>query len=166
MIDNVQNAARSDLPVTLGIDRIDYLTPEVTGTKLARSFGLGGRQGILLEGLAPGGPAAKAGLRDARQLLKVDGAWVQDDGSWVGVGGDIMLALDGTPTYDREDVDDFLRSATPGQVVAVSVLRFRTSALRDVPVGPHSQRWLLRHYWRPVTLKVTLGPATPVTWNW
>ena len=62
MIDNVQNAARSDLPVTLGIDRIDYLTPEVTGTKLARSFGLGGRQGILLEGPRPAAQPPRPGF--------------------------------------------------------------------------------------------------------
>ena len=165
-IDNAQYYMQSDLPVTLGIDRIDYLTPEVTGTKLARSFGLGGQRGILIEGITPGSPVAKAGLRDARQLLKVNGKWVQADGSWVGVGGDIMQALDGRPTYTQEDVDGFLRHATPGHVVAIRVLRFRANAFRDVPVGPHSQRWLLRHYWRPVTLKVTLGPATPVTWNW
>ena len=82
------------------------------------------------------------------------------------IGGDIMLALDGTPTYSEEDVDEFLRHATPGSVVAMRVLRFRADAARQAPEGPHSQRWLLRHYWRPMTLKVTLGPATPVTWNW
>ncbi|MCX6373950.1 MAG: AAA family ATPase, partial [Actinobacteria bacterium] len=166
MIDNAQRGMRADLPVTLGIDRIDYLTPQVTGTKLARSFGLDGQRGILIEGVMPGSPVAEAGLRGARQLLKVNGKWVQADGSWYGIGGDIMLALDGTPTYQREDVDAFLRHATPGSVVAMRVLRLRTDAARQMAEGPHSQRWLVRHYWRPVTLKVVLGSATPVSWNW
>jgi S1-C subfamily serine protease len=155
-------------PVTLGIDNFNLLTPQVTRTKLAGSFGLGGQRGILIDGVRPGSPAAKAGLRGARQLLKYHGKWVQADGSWVGVGGDIMLALDGTPTYNPEDVDEFLRHATPGSVVAVRVLRLRTNALRDVPEGLplRPQRWLLRHYWRPVTLKVTLGPPMTGWWSW
>lgn len=119
----------------LGIDSILPLTPDVTGTKLARSFGLGGQRGIRITGVVPGSPAAEAGLRGARQLLKVNGKWVQADGVWCGMGGDIMLGLDGRPTYDREGVIEFLRHATPGSVVAVRVLRFRTGALRYVPEG-------------------------------
>ncbi len=152
-------------PVTLGIDYWGVLTPEATRTKLARSFGLGEQQGILIGGVMPGSPAAKAGLRGARQLLKYNGKWVQDDGSWYGVGGDIMLALDGTPTYTEEDVVGFLRHATPGSVVAVSALRFRSGALMTAPEGL-SQQALHRHYWRPMTVKVTLGPEKPVSWIW
>ena len=116
----------------------------------------------------PGSPAAKAGLRGARQLLKYNGKWVQDDGSWYGVGGDIMLSLDGKPTYTEEDVVGFLRHATPGSVVAVRVLRFRASALRQAPqdVALRSQQWLHRHYWRPMTINVTLAPPKPVYWIW
>ena len=159
---------RNAQPVTLGIDAYLPLTPQVTRTKQARSFGLGGQRGILLEGVVPGGPAAKAGLRGARQLLIYKGKWVQADGTWYGMGGDIMLALDGTPTHNPQDVVGFLRHATPGSVVAVRVLRLRTTAARHVPEGLplHPQRWLLRRYWRPVTLKVTLGPAKPVFWIW
>jgi len=155
-------------PVTLGIVKDAVLTPQVTKTKLARSFGLGGQRGILIEGVEHGGPAAKAGLRGARQLLKVEGKWVGPDGDWVGVGGDIMLALDGTPMYSHDDLWRFLQHATPGSVVAVRLLRFRTSALRQAPAGlaQHSQQWLLRHYWRPMTVKVTLGPALRGHWIW
>ena len=155
-------------PVTLGLDYYGALTLQDTKSKLARSFGLGGQQGILIGGVVPGSPAAKAGLRGAWQLLQHNGKWVQADGTWVGMGGDIMLALDGTPTYSEEDVVGFLRHATPGSVVAVRVLRFRTSALRQAPEGlaSRSQQWLLHHYWRPMTINVTLGPAKPVYWIW
>ena len=155
-------------PVTLGIDYYGVLTPGETGTKLARSFGLGGQRGILIGGVMPGSPAAKAGLRGALQLLKFKGKWVQDDGSWVGVGGDIVQALDGTPTYDEEDVVGFLRHKTPGAVVAVRLLRFRADALENAPqdAASRSQEWLLRHYWRPVTVEVALGPEKPVYWIW
>jgi len=156
------------LPVTLGIDACFRLTPRATRTKLARSFGLGGQKGFLIEGVMPGSPAAKAGLRGARQLLQFNGKWVQADGSWYAMGGDIMLALNGTRTYNEKDVVGFLRHATPGSVVAVRVLRLRANAARHALDGPpqRPQRWLLRHYWRPVTHKVTLGPPMTVWWIW
>jgi len=169
MIDATERAMHTYArPVTLGIYKYAVLTTEVTKSKLARSFGLGGQKGILIEGIVPGSPVAKAGLRDAWHLLKIDGKWVQADGTWDGLGGDIMLAHDGTPTYTEEDVDAFLRHATPGSVVALRVLRLRTDAYRHAPAGLplRPQRWLLRHYWRPLTLKVTLGPARPVYWIW
>jgi hypothetical protein len=169
MIDAVGRATKEFAqPVTLGIDHYAVLTPEVNRSELARSFGLGDQAGILIEGVMPSGPAAKAGLRDAWGLLKIDGKWVRADGGWDGLGGDILISLDGTPTNTEEDVAGFLKHATPGSVVAMRVLRLRTSTFRQAPEGLplRSQRWLLRHYWRMLTLKVTLGPAKPVYWIW
>jgi class 3 adenylate cyclase/S1-C subfamily serine protease len=168
-IDNTALSAKTAAqPVTFGIDKEGVLTPEVTRTKLARSFGLGGQRGILIEGVEPGGPAARAGLRGAVQLVQFNGRWLQSDGDWVGVGGDVMLTLDGTAMRSHEDLSGFLRRATPGSEVSVRLLRFRSGALRTASAGlaPHSQEWLLHHYWRPMTAKVTLGPAPPVYWIW
>jgi S1-C subfamily serine protease len=169
MIDNARlSAQEGGLPVALGLDYFGVLTLEDTRTELARSFGLSGQRGILIGGVVPGSPAANAGLRGAEQLLQHNGKWVQPDGTWVGFGGDLILALDGTPAYSEADVLGFLQRATPGRVVAVRVLRFKTSALRQAPAGlaQRSQEWLLHHYWRPMTVEVTLGAPTPVSWNW
>jgi S1-C subfamily serine protease len=72
--------------------------PEET-TRLRRRVGLPDQDGLLIQGVVPGSPAARAGLGE----------------------GDLVTAVDGTPVRDVDDVWDALDAG--GDTVDVAVLR-------------------------------------------
>ena len=163
-IDNAQNNLQRDLPVTLGIDHIAYLTPEVTRTKLVRSFGLGGQ----------GDPHRGHHARQPRRRGWASRRSPAPEGQRQ-LGAARRLVVRHRRRHHagaRRDTDAHAKTlmSSCGARLRGGGLRARAQiqdrAARRVTEGQHSQRWLLRHYWRPVTLKVTLGPATPVTWIW
>jgi S1-C subfamily serine protease len=94
----------------LGVECID-LTPG-----LAEFFGAPRGDGILVDRVTAGSPAASAGLR----------------------AGDVLLALDGTAITQVTVLADLLRSREPGRSVPVSYLR--DGATREVGVTLSSCR--------------------------
>ena len=84
---------------------------------LAETLGLDVTQGVLVESVVSGGPADKAGLRGGTQQRIVDG-------QPMGVGGDIIVAVDGNQVQNFDDVVGYLaRSTRAGQKINVTVLR-------------------------------------------
>jgi hypothetical protein len=83
--------------------------------------------------------------------------------------GDILLALDGTPTYKEEDVVGFLRHATPGSVAAVRVLRLLTLSVPGRRCGLRGRRVHTDPYprrpWAPSASSFTpkISRSTPIT---
>jgi S1-C subfamily serine protease len=62
-------------------------------------------------------PADKAGLRGSTETVESKGRPLE-------IGGDIILAIDGTPVQDMDDVIVYLVENTrPGQEVELSILR-------------------------------------------
>ncbi|RMF26928.1 MAG: PDZ domain-containing protein [Chloroflexi bacterium] len=73
--------------------------------------------GVLIAEVAPGGPAAKAGLRGGDRTITVLGSEVR-------VGGDIIIAIEGRPLRDFDDLIAYLVEETePGQEVLLTVVR-------------------------------------------
>jgi serine protease Do len=77
---------------------------------LARYYGLGSDQGVLVYNLVRRGPAAQAGLK----------------------GGDIILSIDGKPTLDAYDVERAINKKKPNETVTVTVLRGQKTIARPV----------------------------------
>jgi serine protease Do len=77
------------------------IAPQPLTAELARAFRTPLRVGLLLADVAPGGPAAAAGL----------------------TRGTILVALDGRPLGKLSDLDDVLAVARPGQAVALDLWR-------------------------------------------
>jgi len=74
--------------------------------------------GLLVQRVSPSSPAAALGLRPGTMEAEIDGEQML-------LGGDVILALDGTP-LSLENLPKLrarLRSLLPGQLVEVSVLR-------------------------------------------
>jgi len=64
-----------------------------------------------------GGPADEAGLRGSMETVEIKGRPLE-------IGGDIILAIDGTPVQDMDDVIVYLvKNTRPGQEVELSILR-------------------------------------------
>ena len=96
----------------LGIQGLT-LTPD-----LARLMDLDENQhGALVAEVMPDSPAEKAGLRGSEQSAQIDGQEIQ-------VGGDVIVAIDGQPVKEMDDLIAYLGAHTQvDQKVALTVLR-------------------------------------------
>ncbi|MCL6429816.1 MAG: trypsin-like peptidase domain-containing protein [Anaerolineae bacterium] len=84
---------------------------------LAEALKLPVQQGVLVARVAPGSPAARAGLRGATRQARVGNYRVL-------AGGDIVTAIDDQAVTSTRDLDRYLELRTRvGQVVELTVLR-------------------------------------------
>ena len=95
----------------LGISGMD-ITPD-----LARALSLPAKEGVMIAQVAPGSPAARAGLRGAQRRVRVRNYIFA-------VGGDIIVALDGQKIATVDDLTGYLdENKKAGEDVRVDVLR-------------------------------------------
>jgi S1-C subfamily serine protease len=83
---------------------------------LADALGLSTKQGILIERVEPGGPAAQAGLRGGNRIVL---AGLQQ----LRIGGDIVVAIDGKPVTSQTDLNLLLNREWPGDTITLTVVR-------------------------------------------
>jgi S1-C subfamily serine protease len=83
---------------------------------LAEALGLSVEQGILIERVIPGGPAAKAGIRGGNRSVL---AGLRE----LRIGGDILIAIDGKEVAGQQDVNLLLNRSRPGDTVTLTVVR-------------------------------------------
>jgi serine protease Do len=94
----------------------------VTGTSLTPDEAIkmnlpATQRGGLIIDVIPGGPAATAGLQSSNTTVTING--VQEN-----VGGDVIVAVNGQPVQQFEDLGSYLFLNTkPGDVVSLTVLR-------------------------------------------
>jgi len=82
----------------------------------AEALALPVEQGILLQGVAPEGPADRAGLRGNDQQVELDGVLLP-------TGGDIIVAIDGAEVRDMDDLIVYLAETSVGQTVTLDIIR-------------------------------------------
>lgn len=92
---------------------------------LADALGLSTKQGILIERVEPGGPAAQAGLRGGDRIVL---AGLQQ----LRIGGDIVVAINGKPVTSQTDLNLLLNREWPGDTVTLTVVR--NGKKIDIPV--------------------------------
>jgi 2-alkenal reductase len=116
------NMAKQVVPVLIEEGEYKYAWLGITGTDLtldiveAMDLPPGTRGALVIE-VGQGGPADGAGLRGSTETVEIKGRPLQ-------VGGDIILAIDGTPVRDMDDVIVYLvQNTQPGQEVDLSILR-------------------------------------------
>ena len=84
--------------------------------------------GVAVAGVAPGGPADKAGLRGGDRTVTVGGAQVA-------VGGDVILAVDGKPVSDMGQLQQYISNDKVGQTVTLKVQRGSQTTQMQVTLG-------------------------------
>lgn len=72
--------------------------------------------GLLIQEVTPGSPAEDGGLRGARQLVVIGNAQV-------GVGGDLIVAVDGKPVDRQDAISRALSRKRAGDMLDVSIIR-------------------------------------------
>ncbi len=83
---------------------------------LAEALKLNVEQGILIERVVPGGPAAQAGIRGGTRSVL---AGLQE----LRTGGDILVAVDGKPITTQVELNLLLNRARPGDTVNLEIVR-------------------------------------------
>ena len=95
------------------------------GGNLAEALDLPVREGLLVEVVAKGGPAATAGIRGGDRVVT---AGMQR----IYIGGDVIVAIDGQKLASPFDVNVFLNRKKPGDTVTVTV--YRGGKKLEIPV--------------------------------
>lgn len=116
------NMAKRVVPILIEEGEYQYAWLGITGTDLTRDIVEAmdlptGTRGALVIAVGEDGPAGKAGLLGSTETVEVKGRPLE-------IGGDIILAIDGTPVQDMDDVIVYLvKNTRPGQGVELSILR-------------------------------------------
>jgi S1-C subfamily serine protease len=85
--------------------------------------------GVLIEDVAPGSPAAKAGLKGSTSSVTVDGQQYL-------VGGDIIVSVNGTRIVNQDALSSYLEVSTvAGQTVVLGIVRNGTQMSVTITLG-------------------------------
>lgn len=96
----------------LGITGISLFPDLATAMNLDKD-----QHGAMVAEVVSGGPADKAGLQGSDSEATIEGVSM-------GIGGDVIVAIDGEPVNDMDDLIAYLSASTQvGQVVNLTVLR-------------------------------------------
>jgi S1-C subfamily serine protease len=100
---------------------------------LAEELGLAVEEGVLVQNVVQGGPAATGGLRGSSQFVTLDGARIGRD-------GDIITAIDGVLVGDMDDLIVYLADRQVGQKVVLTVLRDGSERTVEVTLAERPER--------------------------
>ncbi len=107
----------------LGIAGID-MTYEI-----AMAMNINITYGHLIVQVVSGGPADRAGLQGGTQQVQIAGKWVT-------IGGDIIIAINGTRIRNIDDLATYLEEHTvPGQTINVTIVRNSQTMTLTVELG-------------------------------
>jgi S1-C subfamily serine protease len=112
--------------------KVDYaylgVTSESLYPQLAEHLGLDTEAGALITDVVDGSPADDAGLKgstgdDTFQLQRVK------------TGGDVVIAVDGKPVLQNNDLSELVAQHKPGDTVTLDIIRDGQKATVDVTLG-------------------------------
>jgi 2-alkenal reductase len=124
--------------------------------ELAEAMGLDAEQhGALIVEVVPGGPADEAGLRGSSRAVEINGLEAR-------IGGDVIVAINGQPVQEFDDlVAQLVRSTEVGQETELTILRdgrerdvMVTLGARpgdDATVQPQEERDVTGQAWLGIT---------------
>ena len=115
-------AGRSFKRPRLGVE-VAYVTGD-----LAEALQLPAEGGLLVQGLARGSPAASAGIRGPKQ-------WVVVGTTEVGIGGDLIMSIDGRPADRNDAIVRAIGKKRPGDTVELQIFRDKRTMKLTVKLG-------------------------------
>jgi S1-C subfamily serine protease len=92
------------------------ITDFAVGSDLAQQMGLPAVSGVLVQRVVPGGAAQQAGIRGGNQEAYIGNTPIM-------LGGDLIVAIDGRPVTDPQDITDIMDQHQVGDTVTVTFYR-------------------------------------------
>ena len=131
---NTAKAVLGDL-ITLGSVRRPSLGIQSLpiGPELAQEMGLPADYGILIVRTVPGGAADTAGLRGGNERAYLGNTPIM-------IGGDLIVALDGDPIGDQQDLANVMNKHRSGDSVRVTIYRGKRKMDVNVVLGEARER--------------------------
>jgi serine protease Do len=86
------------------------------------------QEGVLVVVVTPDSPADEAGLLGGSEAVDIDGQRLE-------VGGDVIVAMDGQPVSQMEELRATVLEASPGQQVSLTILRDGHERTLEVTLG-------------------------------
>ncbi|MCP8313368.1 MAG: trypsin-like peptidase domain-containing protein [archaeon] len=97
--------------------------------EIAKTMSINITYGWLVTQVTSGGPADKAGIHGGSQQVLIAGEWVT-------VGGDIVIAINGTRITNMDDLSTYLEEYTlPGQTINVAIVGNNQTITLGVELG-------------------------------
>lgn len=114
------NVVRRVIPVLIANGTYQWPWAGIEGTPinllLREANALASQQGAYIDHVLPNGPAAAANLQGSTGVTTIDGFQMP-------VGGDVVIAVDGEPTADFDQLLNQIAFKTPGDEVVFTLLR-------------------------------------------
>jgi S1-C subfamily serine protease len=131
---NTAKAVLNDL-ITLGTVRRPSLgiVSLPIGPELAQEMGLPADYGILIVRILPGGAADQAGLKGGSQRAYLGGTPIM-------IGGDLIVAIDGEPVGDQQDLANSMNKHRAGDTVTITIYRSKRKMDVKVVLGEVHER--------------------------
>jgi S1-C subfamily serine protease len=126
---NTAKAVLNDL-VSLGRVRRPALGVHTIpiGPELAAQLGLPADYGLLINDVISGSAAERAGLRGGSKRALLGNTPIM-------LGGDLIVAIDGTPVEDQQDLSHIMNNHRAGDSVSVTIFRGRQKMDVNVTLG-------------------------------
>lgn len=127
------DSAKRSMAQILSTGRVRYaylgIKAEDLTASVAKKLGYAAKQGALVDSVASGSPAAKAGLKAGTHYLLFDGLQIR-------VGGDAIVAIDGVPIRNAADVVRVVSERlAPGDVARFTLVRGATRRVVSVTLA-------------------------------
>ena len=131
---NTAKAVLNDL-ITLGSVRRPSLgiVSLPIGPELAQEIGLPADYGVLIIRVVPGGAAERAGLRGGNERAYLGNTPIM-------IGGDLIVAIDGDPIGDQQDLANAMNKHRAGDTVSVTIYRGRRKMTVQATLGEARQQ--------------------------
>jgi serine protease Do len=104
------------------------VTSESLYPQLADHLGIDAKSGALITDVVSGSPADKAGLKGSTGETTFQLQHVK-------TGGDVVIAVDGKPVFQNNDLSELIALHKPGDTVKLDILRGGQHAQVDVTLG-------------------------------
>jgi S1-C subfamily serine protease len=104
------------------------VTSESLYPQLAEHLGIDTKSGALITDVVSGSPADKAGLKGSTGETTFQLQHVK-------TGGDVVIAVDGKPVFQNNDLSELIALHKPGDTVKLDILRGNQHATVDVTLG-------------------------------
>jgi S1-C subfamily serine protease len=125
-------SVRYSLDQLQGDGEVDYaflgVTSETIYPQLAEHLGLDTDHGAMISDIVDGSPADEAGLKAGSDETTFQLQHVKS-------GGDVVLAVDGKPVFQNNDLSELIAAHKPGDTVTLDVLRGSDRADVEVKLG-------------------------------